>query len=82
MRTVFGYMLIVLLLPVAVFLFYFANAEAHKVRSFDEVVDEKIVIKDVHLSQASKFVDKDGNPYLEIHQPYRIVADGKNIPHF
>ncbi|RJS60178.1 transglycosylase domain-containing protein [Bacillus sp. PK3_68] len=82
MRTVFGYMLIVLLLPVAVFLFYFANAEAHKVRSFDEVVDEKIVIKDVHLSQASKFVDKDGNPYLEIHQPYRIVADGKNIPPF
>ncbi|KMY55155.1 penicillin-binding protein [Bacillus sp. FJAT-27231] len=82
MRTVFGYMLIVLLLPVAVFLFYVANAEAHKVRSFDEVVDDKIVIKDVHLSQASTIVDKDGNPYLEIHQPYRIIADGKNIPPF
>lgn len=82
MRTVFGYTVIALLLPVAVFLFYFTNAEAHKVRSFDEVVDEKIVIKDVHLPQASKMVDKDGNPYLEIHQPYRIIADGKTIPPF
>ncbi|GLY09643.1 transglycosylase domain-containing protein [Pseudobacillus badius] len=82
MRTVFGYTVIALLLPVAVFLFYFTNAEAHKVRSFDEVVDEKIVIKDVHLPQASKMVDKDGNPYLEIHQPYRIIADGKIIPPF
>ncbi|MFK2826534.1 transglycosylase domain-containing protein [Bacillus sp. B190/17] len=82
MRTIFGYILTGLLLPVAVFLFYFANAEAHKVRSFDEVVEEKIIIKDVHLPQASKLVDKDGNPYLEIHQPYRIVMDGKNIPPF
>ncbi|KAB7706955.1 penicillin-binding protein [Bacillus aerolatus] len=82
MRTVFGYMLIVLLLPVAVFLFYFANAEAQKVRSFDEVVEEKIVINEVHLPQASKLVDKDGNSFLEIHQPYRIITDGKNIPPF
>ncbi|WP_100332126.1 transglycosylase domain-containing protein [Bacillus xiapuensis] len=82
MRTVFGYMLVVLFLPVAVLLFYFANEEAHKVRSFDEVVEEKIIIQDVQLPQASKIVDRNGQPYLEIQKPYRIVVDGKQIPPF
>ncbi|MGM7634084.1 transglycosylase domain-containing protein [Bacillus sp. Hm123] len=82
MRTVFGYLLIMLLLPLAVFLFYFANAEAQQVRSFDEVVEEKIIINDVQLPQASKVIDRNGNPYLEIQRPYRIIADDKDIPPF
>ncbi|WP_203363159.1 transglycosylase domain-containing protein [Bacillus sp. REN10] len=82
MRTVFGYLLVVLLLPLAVFLFYFANAEAQQVRSFDAVVEEKIIINDVQLPQASQVVDRNGNPYLEIQKPYRIVVDGKDIPPF
>ncbi|MBM7648506.1 penicillin-binding protein 1A [Bacillus ectoiniformans] len=82
MRTVFGYFLIVLLFPIAVFLFYFANEEAQKVKSFDEVVEEKISIEEVKLPQASKIVDKNGDPYLEIHQPFRVIADGKTIPPF
>ncbi|WP_338750893.1 transglycosylase domain-containing protein [Bacillus sp. FJAT-52991] len=82
MRTVFGYLLIVLLLPLAVFLFYFANVEAQQVKSFDEVVEEKIIINDVQLPQASQIVDKNGDPYLEIQKPFRIVVDGEEIPSF
>ncbi len=43
MRTVFGYLLIVLLVPVTVLLFYIANAEAQKVQGFDEVMEEKVI---------------------------------------
>ncbi|HZG71519.1 MAG TPA: transglycosylase domain-containing protein, partial [Chondromyces sp.] len=70
------------LLPFAILVFYFANEEAQKVQSFDQVVEEKINIEEINLPQASKVVDKNGDTYLEIHQPYRVVVDSKNIPPF
>ncbi|KKB40594.1 transglycosylase domain-containing protein [Bacillus thermotolerans] len=82
MRTVFGYLLIVLLVPVTVLLFYIANAEAQKVQGFDEVMEEKVILDEVELPQASKLVDKNGETYLEIHQPYRVIVEGEKIPPF
>ncbi|MDQ0216549.1 penicillin-binding protein 1A [Oikeobacillus pervagus] len=82
MRTIFGYFLIILLLPLTIFIFYFANAESQKVQSFDKVLEEKINIKEVKLPQASKMVDQDGNTFLEYFQPNRIVLKEEDIPSF
>ncbi|OLN23743.1 penicillin-binding protein [Domibacillus antri] len=82
MRTVFGYVLIILLIPVSVLTFYYANAEAEKVQNFDDYVEERIIIKEVDLPQASKITDKNGSTYVELYQPNRIVVDGGKIPSF
>ncbi len=82
MRTVFGYVLIILLIPASVMTFYYADAEAGKVQNFDDYVEEKIIIKEVDLPQASKIKDTNGNTYVELHQPNRIVVDGEKVPAF
>ncbi|MGG3451927.1 transglycosylase domain-containing protein [Domibacillus aminovorans] len=82
MRTVFGYVLIILLIPASVMTFYYADAEAGKVQIFDDYVEEKIIIKEVDLPQASKIKDTNGNTYVELHQPNRIVVDGEKVPAF
>ncbi len=82
MRTVFGYVLILLLIPLSVLTFYYANAEAGKVQNFDDYVEERIVINEVDLPQASKIKDVKGDVYVELHQPNRIVVEGKKIPVF
>lgn len=63
-------------------LFYFANQEAQHVESFDKVVEKKIPIHSVDLSQESKFLDQNGRTFLEIRNPYRIVVSNKDIPDF
>lgn len=82
MRTVFGYVLIILLIPASVMTFYYAEAEAGKVQNFDDYVEEKIIIKEVDLPQASKIKDTNGNTYVELHQPNRIVVDSEKVPAF
>ncbi|WP_046178488.1 transglycosylase domain-containing protein [Domibacillus tundrae] len=82
MRTVLGYVLIILLVPLSVLTFYYADAEAGKVQNFDSYVEEKIVINEVDLPQASKIKDTNGNVYVELHQPNRIVVEGDKIPAF
>jgi penicillin-binding protein 1A len=82
MRTVFGYVLIILLIPVSVLTFYYADAEAGKVQNFDDYVEERIVISEVDLPQASKIKDINGTTYVELHQPNRIVVDGEKVPAF
>lgn len=82
MRTVLGYVLIILLIPLSVFTFYYADAEAGKVQNFDDYVEEKIVINEVDLPQASKIKDANGDIYVELHQPNRIVVEGEKIPPF
>lgn len=82
MRTVLGYVLIILLVPLSVLTFYYADAEAGKVQNFDDYVEEKIVINEVDLPQASKIKDANGNIFVELHQPNRIVVEGEKIPPF
>ncbi|MCI2255079.1 penicillin-binding protein [Domibacillus sp. PGB-M46] len=82
MRTVLGYVLIILLIPLSVLTFYYADAEAGKVQNFDDYVEEKIVINEVDLPQASKIKDTNGDIYVELYQPNRIVVDGEKIPSF
>ncbi|WP_046176483.1 transglycosylase domain-containing protein [Domibacillus indicus] len=82
MRTVLGYVLIILLIPLSVLTFYYADAEAGKVQNFDDYVEEKIVINEVDLPQASEIRDTNGTVYVELHQPNRIVKEGDKIPAF
>lgn len=82
MRTVLGYVLIILLIPLSVLTFYYADAEAGKVQNFDDYVEERIVINEVDLPQASKIKDTNGDIYVELHQPNRIVVEGEKIPAF
>ncbi|OMP67778.1 transglycosylase domain-containing protein [Domibacillus epiphyticus] len=82
MRTVFGYMLIILLIPVSVLTFYYANAEAGKVQNFDDYVEQRVIIKEIDLPQASRVKDANGDTYLELHQPNRVVVEGEKVPAF
>lgn len=82
MKTIFGYFFTAVLMALAIYFFYFANQEAQHVESFDKVVEKKIPIHSVDLSQESKFLDQNGRTFLEIRNPYRIVVSNKDIPDF
>ncbi|MEK4222612.1 hypothetical protein N1I86_11655 [Bacillus sp. FSL W8-0116] len=63
MKTIFGYFFTAVLMALAIYFFYFANQEAQHVESFDKVVEKKIPIHSVDLSQESKFLDQNGRSF-------------------
>lgn len=68
-RMFFGYILIIIFLPVFAFLITITSEETKKVQSFHEVLDDRIHIEKATLSQTSYIKDQTGQIISELHRP-------------
>lgn len=82
-RMLTGYVFIIILMPLFIMLLIFTTTEANRVQSFHDVLDEKITIDRMELSQSSFITDRNGQVISEIHKPYhRIYVSTEIIPDF
>ncbi|TWK15623.1 Penicillin-binding protein 4 [Bacillus licheniformis] len=82
MRSFFGWIFLLMLIPIFVFTLMASGREAQNMKPLDQVLDEKINIKDIGLVQNSYMYDRDGALISEIvsdHQN-RVFVPYKDIP--
>lgn len=83
MRTLFGYLTILMLIPACITLTFFIHVEGKNVRGFHEVLDEKLVIDPIDLTQTSFILDKDDNVVTELYkEANRLYLRLDDIPPF
>ncbi|MDP4172256.1 MAG: biosynthetic peptidoglycan transglycosylase, partial [Bacillota bacterium] len=83
MKTLSGYILILLLLPVFILCAFQTVDEARQVKSLNEILDKKIKIQDVNLPQKSAIVDHNGALISNIPgSESRLYLESRNIPPF
>ncbi|MCY8160836.1 transglycosylase domain-containing protein, partial [Bacillus licheniformis] len=82
LRSFFGWIFLLMLIPIFVFTLMASGREAQNMKPLDQVLDEKINIKDIGLVQNSYMYDRDGALISEIvsdHQN-RVFVPYKDIP--
>lgn len=83
MRTLTGYLIIIALVPCFLLLIFASGSEIAKVKSFHNILEEKIKIKDISLPQTSYMKAQNGTIISEIHRPFnRINLEFADIPPF
>ncbi|MFN2744060.1 transglycosylase domain-containing protein [Bacillus sp. z60-18] len=82
LRLILGWILLIMFIPIFVYTLMASGEEAEKMKPLDQVLDEKINLKDIGLVQNSYMYDRDGALISEIvsdHQN-RVFVSYKNIP--
>ncbi|MDA1476231.1 transglycosylase domain-containing protein [Bacillus changyiensis] len=82
LRAIIGWILIIILIPICALTVMSSQQEVTKLKPLDQVLDEKIDIKDIGLVQNSYMYDADGALISEIvsdHQN-RVFVSYKNVP--
>ncbi|PAD58503.1 penicillin-binding protein [Bacillus sonorensis] len=82
MRSIIGWILLIMLIPIFVYMLVASGQEAQVMQPLDRVLDEKIDIKDSGLVQNSYMYDRDGALISEMvsdHQN-RVFVSYQNIP--
>lgn len=83
MRTFFGYLTIIIFIPIFIMLVFLTTAESKAVRSFNSVVDEKINLSPIELEQTSFILDSNGDVISEIvNDEDRTYLNLTEIPTF
>lgn len=78
-----GYLLIILFIPIFIGAIVLASVETKRVQSFHEVIDEKIVLEEMNLTQSSMIKDRNGQTITELHRPInRTYISANKIPAF
>lgn len=81
LRTLTGYLLIAVLLPVFISVVFMTSSELKLVQGFHHVLEEKIDIHDISLPQTSYIKSSNGTLISEIHRPMnRTNLDLEEIP--
>jgi penicillin-binding protein 4 len=83
MRTFLGYVTIIMFIPLLSILFILLEKEWSKTEGIQQVLDKKIPVENIILSQTSYITDSNGNTISEISGiEKRIYLSGNDIPPF
>lgn len=83
LRTFFGYLMILITIPIFIALLFLTTAESKTVRSFNDVLDEKIEISPINLKQTSFINDKNENIVSQLYKDEnRIYLSIDDVPKF
>ncbi|WP_335870355.1 transglycosylase domain-containing protein [Bacillus sp. 2205SS5-2] len=79
-RTFTGYLTIVIIFPLFVFIVYLTGQEVVQVEDFQQKMDRVINKNEIKVPVTSLLLDQNGEVFSEVNTPYRLYAKGEEIP--
>ncbi|WP_456273506.1 transglycosylase domain-containing protein [Bacillus sp. AK031] len=82
MRTTAGYILVISLIPIFLFVLFSTADEVHKVQGFHNALEEAVGEDQFNITKTSLLTDKEGNVFSEMNRPFRLYVSDQEIPDY